>query len=881
MYSKSKQKILGSVMTIILFANIFVMFVPEKANAFGLGGSGGASGGLSQSAGPILGAGISCGLNLLANKLIKNGKDKVVGGLTGSVTVTDSSTNYFTGKVDTKLNCLNKIGKAAAQVLLKKITLATVNWINTGFKGAPLFVRNPLSLAKSIGEDEINNFRLQIEGNGPFGKAIAQSLIGSVKGYFGFNTQYSLNAIIGMAPAERFRTDFSAGGWAGWYGTILYPQNNPIGATIEASNELSQKLAGLGQSKINEVQSQLQRNEGFLDLKRCADTGFIENSTAKAEAYNKLLAAQQALNFYTHPGSTVATNYVNQSSVNGGANNNDIYFDVTNPQYIALKAEVDNAQAEYNHYVCSNYATTTPGGYASQALYGVMNSPLHQLEFGQDLDASLTAIFDALLNQAINKGVDTLAGSNNNGVSTFFGGEGNNGDAVANNGGGGHWSTSTDTFDIDTDLSKIIRLQDDFYFELSGIRTGVARTYKGDTDGYIGGPLPTNHVSEKEALEANIYAIKTADFALPGPRPDWFPAAQETLMTIVASYTPSPDDGDNKAIKYYAGIIRGVLGMNVDASNGNGDAGVKDLNTLVRWFNRTLSGSLWADSDGQSYYISGYKNYINERFSMAELPLQAPDVYGLYYKISGYEENLNEIQSQLALTRSIINRLDKIRSEIKDAKIAGSVDQNNHDYDNLLRTFQTIAPDLVGQEAISQVQSETKQLLDEANYARELTFAVRKEVDGIDKNGTFVGTNYQGPKERMPYPGIRNDFPGNVKDHAGFLTYSQEAPGIWVPTFLPNAYFGGDNSTPSPSLPSSSPECTKPFPNPRCRDNYDLHMSDVAPYASFGPGAPGYTMIENNVKDLTGGVQNKLDDLMSLINVGRGVWYFEKEIGMY
>ena len=40
-----------------------------------------------------------------------------------------------------KENCLDAIAYAAAKALLKKFTQATIVWINSGFKGEPLYIK--------------------------------------------------------------------------------------------------------------------------------------------------------------------------------------------------------------------------------------------------------------------------------------------------------------------------------------------------------------------------------------------------------------------------------------------------------------------------------------------------------------------------------------------------------------------------------------------------------------------------------------------------------------------------------------------------------------------------------------------------------------------
>src|SRR6185369_6090297 len=47
--------------------------------------------------------------------------------------------------------------KIAAKRLLAQMTLAVVNWINSGFHGAPLFIENPESFFRDIAKSEVRS----------------------------------------------------------------------------------------------------------------------------------------------------------------------------------------------------------------------------------------------------------------------------------------------------------------------------------------------------------------------------------------------------------------------------------------------------------------------------------------------------------------------------------------------------------------------------------------------------------------------------------------------------------------------------------------------------------------------------------------------------
>lgn len=891
MHSKRLHKIIGSIIIVSLFTNTFLFAFPQNTKAqFGIGVGGGGAGGISETAGPILGAGVSCGLNLLATKLIKKGVDKGTSALEGSVTVTDSETNYFTGKVDTKLNCLNKIAKAATQVLLKKITIATINWINSGFKGQPIFIKDPKSLALSIASDEIENFRVQLELSGPYGHAIAQNVINSARAYFGYNARYSLDRILGMAPAQQFSVDFAAGGWEGWYGSILYPQNNPFGASYEAADELSSRLSGIVESKIEQTSTELNRSGGFLDLKRCVETDYVEDSSNRIQAGGKLISAKKDLQ-----------NYMTQNNIDP-----NMTGPINDATYFALNQAVADAQVEYDRYICDKYETTTPGGYAAQALYNVMDSPLRQLEFGQDLDASLTAIFDSLLNQALNMGIDALATSDS-GISTgVFGGYGNNGGTTQSNlsgqNGNGHWATSNATFDIDTDLSQLIRWQDDFLYELEGEyfskTSGIARVLpdelanftnlsKYEYDQIVNPTKDPNHVSALQSVRDTQTMIKQADFCLPGPRPDWLQKAQLNLFDEIGSYQPSQyegneEDHESELTKYYSTLLHNVTGVNASTDH-NEQTSIRSFQRFQQMVMRIFQGGTVSVGDTPASSEKSYKNAISLRYNMFTLPSSTLEINKIYFKIPSYEESEKEITDQIASTRSIMRRLDSIRSRIKIAKQNALLDPRNKEYANLVSSFINISGELVDQSGIDVIKGEIENNISEKEYAMDLTYLCRQEVDGLDRNGNVIPNyTWNGPKERMPYPGIENNFPNLPNQKIGFKTVV-DVDGYNIPTFLPRGFYGIDANDQDPGpTPGLSPQ------SPIYPDNYLIHVSDLLALThGFSPtglpkkfqGAITWTIVNGLGYGNNSTVTNQM--MANLLNQGRSMWYLEAVLGIY
>ena len=83
-------------------------------------------------------------------------------------------------------------------MMLQKITLSTVEWINNGFGGKPAFIQDPGEFFGDIAKNEIIQFGLEIDDPilYPFGKAFMRSQAEAFNTHFAQNAQYSLNELI-------------------------------------------------------------------------------------------------------------------------------------------------------------------------------------------------------------------------------------------------------------------------------------------------------------------------------------------------------------------------------------------------------------------------------------------------------------------------------------------------------------------------------------------------------------------------------------------------------------------------------------------------------------------------------------------------------------
>lgn len=335
-----------------------------------------------------------------------------------------------------KEKCLDAVAYNVAHLQLSNFTTSTLKWVNTGFAGNPLYVRNLDSYLKSIRNEELNKFLPEVANEGIFGNAIrsviTRQITGKTDGFIetlSGNKQYpysyqnrfcaqdyqtlstreynsclkaggtidvcsqnsrtkyealsSRNCISGEAAQYNgFIGDFTKGGW----GALLNTNNNPLSALFNATDDLSRRI-GTQQQNVRE---ELTRNNGFLDVKQCAE-------------------------------------WANQGQV-GSANG----------------AGLTGSPS------CLRYETITPGKIVIDTLSAVTSSSIRQAESADELNEVLSNFFNNLLDNLFNKGIKGMRYTSAN-LAGNFGGPGSN-NVIGSNGQniGGQTPSGIDdaTFDI-------------------------------------------------------------------------------------------------------------------------------------------------------------------------------------------------------------------------------------------------------------------------------------------------------------------------------------------------------------------------------------------------------------------------------------------------
>lgn len=163
---------------------------------------------------------------------------------------------------------LKPLAIAVARSIIRRITAQTVNWINSGFKGNPMYVTNPGQFFQDQADTAAAAF---IQSNGvlsamcsPFQAKVRLAL---AKAYLGPEQPFACTLDTIQNNFENFTNDFSQGGWTGWFEMTQSDMGNPYGAYLSAKDAMEMKT----RQKQQEKQTQLDQGKGFLSWETCDD----------------------------------------------------------------------------------------------------------------------------------------------------------------------------------------------------------------------------------------------------------------------------------------------------------------------------------------------------------------------------------------------------------------------------------------------------------------------------------------------------------------------------------------------------------------------------------------------------------------------------------
>lgn len=312
---------------------------------------------------------------------------------------------------DIAVEVLKEVARTFLKKLLQQMTQQTVNWINSGFHGSPLFVQNPDSFFNDIAKSEIKTLVSQYgydSNRYPYGANFAQNIINSYKATAGNNAAYTLSNVINDPTLlNNYRTNFNYGGWNGFLVNTQYPQNNYLGFQILATDQLARQLNGTSQNAAQKVQTALQQGNGFLSPQMCPKTINPDYNTLTNEFDPPVFTPlpYKPPEFITEVGAKLTPDQQND-------------LDAYNDQY-----NIDNNEAKdtFNGKSgCINPQTgksalvaTTPGSVVGSQIGTALGSSIHSTELGAAIGGSISAILDSLLNHFLDEGLSALSSTIN------------------------------------------------------------------------------------------------------------------------------------------------------------------------------------------------------------------------------------------------------------------------------------------------------------------------------------------------------------------------------------------------------------------------------------------------------------------------------------
>lgn len=333
------------------------------------------------------------------------------GATAGSTAVGTASTVTNTGISIKKVaqEITRQVFMTVARRFLQELTKSTVNWINTGNFGNPLFVENPKSFFGDIAKYEI---RTMVDTFGydpvrfPYGKSFALNVINSYKRTLEENAQYSLStAIRDPVLLNSYRNNFNVGSWNGFLVNSQFPQNNYLGFTMLATNNLAQKLSGTAQTNAEKVQTALSQGMGFLSPMTCPSN----------PAYNTLKNQFQRPSYkpvpYDGGPAPVCVDDNNRDDAGNCAEETEESYFARQNAYAewALKNNMQKIAWD-NANTCPNgLVSTTPGSVVASQITNAMGSQFRQSELAAAMGNSISAVLDAFINKFIGSGLNSLA----------------------------------------------------------------------------------------------------------------------------------------------------------------------------------------------------------------------------------------------------------------------------------------------------------------------------------------------------------------------------------------------------------------------------------------------------------------------------------------
>lgn len=681
------------------------------------------------------------------------------------------------GETNENDTCLKSIARIVTKMLLQKITVSTVEWINNGFEGQPLFLQDPGKFFGDIAKNEFLQFKLEIDDPTlyPFGRNFLRNQALNLNRRFADNARYSLNELIQRTTPEytavSFGTNFSYGGWAAWDALTQVPANNPLGFNILASTELSARLEGTSFSKGQEAQKTLDQSGGFLGDERCVEP----EGLTRAEHNAALIKGEKEYEGnYTDNDRDGVPDYLD-NSVNTDPNDND-GDGVPNSIDKTPNNEIKGQFTGYIIGTCKKWEYVTPGKLIAESATKFVHYPDNSILAAEDLNTAIATITDALLNR-------WTADLANKGFANF-GTEGASGDYIydENNLTTGGYGQVDQDFPKSFTNSSWLRENPDF-----NIRTDLTQALIDEQRIY-----QQRLEDENRVLEDLITTVRQLDYCIPGPHPGWEDESErylanqmkgiptKTLQDFEADAGEQILEGVTTGLlntfthgiggpvfsafkkltgtepyqllsKYYAGIVIGLTGLSIDRRD-------------------TLISSKYEISSAFDTIFNRYIKLIKKHYNRDFLPEITPQARIEFRKIAGYQQKINNNEYAIYTLTGIINRLSRLKDQLD------KLDPDSTPYETylpMINEFGRLSASMVTGNDIAKIIDDIKEESDQIKYVYDdlLTgpYGCEAEMETRELTGTA---------NDLLLKTLRANYPFDILYDYNKLSKDQEIPSV-------------------------------------------------------------------------------------------------------
>lgn len=300
---------------------------------------------------------------------------------------------------------------ALGKKVLKEMVRSTVDWINRGFKGSPMYATDPGQFLTDVADKTAGDI---IYGSDLNFLCSPMSIRFALEFYYKQSKrlapQCTLTKVVKNMD-QFLNGNFMAGGWPGWLHMSITPTDQPLGGFLAARSSLDSEIA----RRVGLERDLLSWADGFFSYKECSDPK--DEKTCRIMTPGK--AISEALSFNLTVGDRVLIEADEINELVGA-----LFAQLGNQALTNLRGVSGLSQSNYGSVYSSEssmYQQYTASGCASLSYLEQLDNPDCNIEIGatstQSTSTSTSAslVSEALVDEreykSLHTSVRTLANS--------------------------------------------------------------------------------------------------------------------------------------------------------------------------------------------------------------------------------------------------------------------------------------------------------------------------------------------------------------------------------------------------------------------------------------------------------------------------------------